>query len=89
MTLGLPRPPPIVEIEEGAKKAFVLLTPVGTPTFGVGTSASGRDYRLGYRVGALGGAGTKFELGVDAQRRERSLQGGTDHGALARATMRW
>ena len=62
---------------------------VGTPTFGVGTSASGRDYRLGYRLGALGGAGTKFELGVDAQRRERSLQGGTDHGALARATMRW
>ena len=36
----------------------------------------------------LDGAGTKFELGVDAQRRERSLQGGTDHGALARATMR-
>ena len=63
---------------------------VGTPTFGVGTSASGRDYRLGYRLGALGGAGTKVELGVDAQRRERSLQGGTDHGgALARATMRW
>ena len=31
---------------------------VGTPTFGVGTSASGRDYRLGYRLGALGGAGT-------------------------------
>ena len=28
MTLGLPRPPPIVEIEEGAKKEFVLLTPV-------------------------------------------------------------
>ena len=28
MTLGLPRPPPIVEIEAGAKKAFVLLTPV-------------------------------------------------------------
>ena len=62
---------------------------VGTPTFGVGTSESGRDYRLGYRLGALGGAGTTFELGVDAQRRERSLPGGTDHGALARATMRW
>ena len=62
---------------------------VGTPTLGVGTSADGRDYRLGYRLGALGGAGTAFELGVDAQRRERPLQGGTDHGALARATMRW
>ena len=62
---------------------------VGTPTLGVGTSADGRDYRLGYRLGALGGAGTAFELGVDAQRRERPLQGDTDHAALARATLRW
>ena len=61
---------------------------VGTPTLGVGTSADGRDYRLGYRLGALGGAGTAFELGVDAQRRERPLQGDTDHAALARATRR-
>ena len=62
---------------------------VGTPRFGVRTSEYGRDYRLGYSLGALGGEGTKFELGVDAQRRERALQGGTDHGALARATMQW
>ena len=62
---------------------------VGTPRFGVGTSEYGRDYRLGYSLGALGGEGTTFELGVDAQRRESPLQGGTDHGALARATMRW
>ena len=62
---------------------------VGTPTLGVGTSADGRDYRLGYRLGARGGAGTAFELGVDAQRRERPLQGDTDHAALARATVRW
>ena len=62
---------------------------VGAPTFGVGTSEMGRDYRLGYRLGAIGGAGTTIELGVDAQRRERPLQGGTDHGALARATVRW
>ena len=62
---------------------------VGTPTLGVGTSADGRDYRLGYRLGALGGAGTAFELGVDAQRRERLLQGDTDHSARARATVRW
>ncbi len=62
---------------------------VGTPRVGVRTSEYGRDYRLGYSLGALGGEGTKFELGVDAQRRERALQGGTDHGALARATMQW
>ena len=59
---------------------------VGTPRIGVGTSEMGRDYRLGY---GLGRAGTTFELGVDAQRRERPLQGGTDHAALARATMAW
>ena len=62
---------------------------VGTPRVGVGTSEHGRDYRLGYSLGALGGEGTAFELGVDAQRRESPLQGGTDHGALARATLRW
>ena len=62
---------------------------VGTPTLGVGTSAYGRDYRLGYRLGALGGAGTTVEFGVDAQRRESPLVGGTDHGARARATVGW
>ena len=62
---------------------------VGTPTVGVGTAADGRDYRLGYRLGARGGAGTTVELGVEAERRERPRQAGTDHGALARATLRW
>ena len=62
---------------------------VGTPTVGVGTSAYGRDYRLGYRLGALGGAGTTVEFGVDAQRRENPLLGGTDHGARAQATVGW
>ena len=62
---------------------------VGTPTLGVGTSADGRDYRLGYRLGARGGAGTAFELGVDAQRRERPLQGDTDHAARAPASGAW
>ena len=62
---------------------------VGTPTLGVGTSAYGRDYRLGYRLGALNREALNVELGVDAQRRERPLPGGTDHGALARATLRW
>ena len=62
---------------------------VGTPTFGVGTSESGRDYRLGYRLGALRAEGLDVEVGVDAQRRERPLHGGTDHGALGRATLRW
>ena len=58
---------------------------VGTPRVGVGTSEMGRDYRLGL----LGGADPAFELGVEAERRERPLPGGTDHGARARATVRW
>ena len=29
---------------------------MGTPRVGVGTSEMGRDYRLGYRLGLLGGA---------------------------------
>ena len=62
---------------------------VGTPTFGVGTSADGRVYRLGYGLGALGSEGTTVEFGVDAQRHERPLPGSTDHAALARATLRW
>ena len=62
---------------------------VGTPTVGVGTSDRGRDYRLGYRLGAIGGAGTTFEFGVDAHRRESPLVGGTDHSARAQATVGW
>ena len=58
---------------------------VGTPRLGVGTSEMGRDDRLGL----LGGADPAFALGVEAERRERPLPGGTDHGALARATVRW
>ena len=38
---------------------------------------------------SLGGAGTTVELAVEAERRERPLHGGTDHGALARATVGW
>ena len=62
---------------------------VGTPRIGFATSKYGRDYRLGYSLGVLGGEGLAFEVGIDAQRRESPLQGGTDHGALARATVRW
>ena len=62
---------------------------VGTPRVGFTTSEYGRDYRLGYRLGLLGGADPAFELGVEAERRESPLPGDTDHVGLARATMRW
>ena len=62
---------------------------VGTPSVGFGTSEYGRDYRLGYSLGVLRNEGTRFELGVDAQRRESPFTGGTDHGVLGRATVGW
>ena len=62
---------------------------VGTPRVGVATSAYGRDYRLGYTLGALGGAGTRVELGVDAQFRESPMLGGASTGVLGRATVGW
>ena len=45
-------------------------------------------------IGVLTNRGLNFELGVDAQWREGPLgngrtTGSPDHGALARATMRW
>ena len=45
-----------------------------------------KDWLLGLEVCQ---ARLAFELGVEAQRRERPLAGGTDQGALARTTMRW
>ena len=62
---------------------------VGTPRVGFSTSEYGRDYRLGYGLGVLNRESLTFELGIDAQRRESPLLGGTDQGALARATVRW
>ena len=58
---------------------------VGTPRFAVGTSAYGRDYRLGYGLGVLNRESLNFELGVDAQRREGPRPGGTDTGVRGQA----
>ena len=60
---------------------------VGTPRVGFETSEYGRDYRLGYSLGVLDSRETKFELGVDAQRRESTIMGG--NGVLGRATVGW
>ena len=42
----------------------------GTPEIGVGLSDTGRDYRLGWRLGLGSGGGASFELGLEATRRE-------------------
>ena len=62
---------------------------VGTPRVGFSTSEYGRDYRVGYGRGVLNGESLMFELGLDAQRRENPMQGGTDNGVLGRATVGW
>ena len=62
---------------------------VGTPRLAVMTSRTGRDYRLGYGLGVLEGGTLRFELGIDAQRRETPLAGRTNHGVAARATLSW
>ena len=62
---------------------------VGTPRVGLRTSETGRDYRLGYGLGVLNGGGLRFELGVDAQRRESPLAGGADHAGLGRVAVQW
>ena len=62
---------------------------VGTPRFGIGTSEHGRDYRLGYGLTVLQRGSMSFELGLEGTRRESSMQGVTDHGALARLTASW
>ena len=62
---------------------------VGTPRVGVGTSASGKDYRLGYGLGVLNQERLHVELGVDAHHRESPMRGGTDNGFLGRATLGW
>ena len=66
------------------------LRAAGRPPPGRDTAGrAGRDYRLGYTLGALGGAGTRVELGVDAQRRESPMLGGASTGGLGRATVDW
>ena len=66
---------------------------VGTPRVGFGTSAMGREYRLGYSVGVLRGEGLEFELGIDAEHREHmnllDNLGSTERALVARATARW
>ncbi len=62
---------------------------VGTPRIGVGTSESGRDYRLGYSLGWLGGEALDVVLGVDVQRRERALRGDASTAMRLQATLGW
>ena len=61
----------------------------GMPSFGIGASGHGRDYRLGYGLTVAQGGATHFDLGVYANRRESLAQGGAEHGVGGRLTARW
>ena len=61
---------------------------VGMPSFGIGASGHGRDYRLGYGLAVAQGGAMHFELGIDANRRESPSQGTAEHGVLGRLTAR-
>ena len=62
---------------------------VGTPRVGFSTSEHARDYRVGYGLGLLNRENLNVELGVDAQRRESPMLGGTSNGVLGRASLGW
>ena len=62
---------------------------VGTPRIGVSTSAYGRDYRLGYSLGAVAPEKANLDLGVEAHVRDSPIDGGKATGVLGRASMRW
>ena len=62
---------------------------VGMPSFGIGASGHGRDYRLGYGLTVAQGGAMHFDLGVYANRRESPSQGTAEHGVLGRLTARW
>ena len=62
---------------------------VGTPRVGGSTSTYGRDYRMGYSLGLLDSQDLRVDVGVDAQRRESPMEGGTGDGFLGGATIGW
>ena len=62
----------------------------GTPELGVGLSDTGRDYRLGWRLGLGSSGATSFELGLEATRRESANDNADpEHTAGFRIGARW
>ena len=61
----------------------------GTPEVGAGFSDTGRDYRLGWRLG-LGSSGeTSFELGLEATRHQSANDNKAEHTAGFRVGATW
>ena len=61
----------------------------GTPYAGLGLSGSGRDYRLGWRLGRAG-ARSDFSLNLEGTRRESADDAApAEHGVLLTGEIRW
>ena len=61
----------------------------GTPEFGLGLSESGRDWRLGWRLGLARSGRVDFGLGVEATRREPANDDAPENRVGLTATIRW
>ena len=61
----------------------------GTPELGLGLSESGRDWRLGWRLGLAGSGRVALGLGVEASRREPANDDTPETRIGFTATMRW
>ena len=61
----------------------------GGPLAELGASEMGRDYRLGYSLGVLGGEDLDFVLGVQARRRKSALHGDASNEMSLQATLGW
>ena len=62
---------------------------VGMPSFAIGTSEHGRDYRMGYGMTVAQSGAMDFDFGVYANRRQSPAQGTAEHGVQGRLTARW
>ena len=62
---------------DGMVAGLTFRDPAHPPRFGLRTSGTGRDYRLGYGLGVLNAGGLRFELG------------GASNGVVGRATLGW
>ena len=62
---------------------------MGTPELGIGLSDTGRDYRLGWRLGRGSIGGASFELGLEATRREAANGNEAGHAVGFRIGTTW
>ena len=62
---------------------------VGTPLIGLRTTATSRQYEVGYRLALLRRGALSFELGIGAQHRENHVGGTAGRGATGRVRATW